>query len=107
MAQFHSQKNDRHSPLIDLELAEFEENISQEGADKQFWNFKSVFQGRGNKYRFGLCMMVAVWGQLAGNGLLTCKSDLQLRDVELLHYQRRLSTHSAGFGRNHRPSAST
>lgn len=74
MAQFHSKNNDKHSPLIDLELAEFEENISQEGADKQFWNFKSVFKGRGNRYRFGLCMMVSVWGQLAGNGLLTCGS---------------------------------
>lgn len=76
MAKFHSRDNDKHSPLIDLELAEFEENISLEGSDKQFWNFKTVFEGRGNKYRFGLCMMVSVWGQLAGNGLLTCRSHL-------------------------------
>jgi hypothetical protein len=74
LAKFHSKTGDRHSPLIDLELAEFEENISQSGSDKQFWNFKTLFATRGDRYRFGLCMMVSVWGQLAGNGLLTCKS---------------------------------
>lgn len=74
LAKFHSKTGDRHSPLIDLELAEFEENISQSGSDKQFWNFKTLFATRGDRYRFGLCMMVSVWGQLAGNGLLTCES---------------------------------
>ena len=119
MAQFHSQNNDRHSPLIDLELAEFEENISQEGADKQFWNFKSVFKGRGNRYRFGLCMMVAVWGQLAGNGLLTCKyihqigdkrawpGRLWLDEVAPLTVCNRLLAHSTIPSRNHRPSTTT
>jgi hypothetical protein len=72
LAKYHSKTKDRHSPLIELELAEFEENISQSGSDKEFWNFKTLFATRGDRYRFGLCMMVAVWGQLAGNGLLTC-----------------------------------
>lgn len=71
LAHLHSRDNDVNSPLVRLELAEIEESISLQGADKRWWDFRPVFRTRGARYRFGLGLIVAVWGQLSGNGLIT------------------------------------
>lgn len=71
LARFHSKTGDIHSPLIDLEIHEFEQNIDMAGTDREFWNFKTLFNTFGARYRFGLCGIVSVWGQLSGNGLIT------------------------------------
>ena len=71
LAKFHSKTGDPYSPLIDLEIHEFEQNIDLAGTDREFWNFRTLFNSFGARYRFGLCAMVSVWGQLSGNGLIT------------------------------------
>lgn len=71
LAKFHSQNGDPYSPLIDLEIHEFEQNIDLAGTDREFWNFKTLFNTFGARYRFGLCALVSIWGQLSGNGLIT------------------------------------
>jgi MFS family permease len=78
LAKFHSKDNDIDSPIVRLEIQEIELVISQEGGDRQFWNFKRVFDSPSNRYRFALCAMISVWGQLAGNGMITCKSGLSI-----------------------------
>jgi hypothetical protein len=74
LAEFHTRDGDLRSPIVEIEIAEFEENISMEGGDKRFWDFKCLFKDFGSRYRFGLCILVSVWGQLSGNGLVTCES---------------------------------
>ena len=74
LAEFHTRDGDLHSPVVEIEIAEFEENISLEGGDKRFWDFKCLFKDFGSRYRFGLCVLVSIWGQLSGNGLVTCES---------------------------------
>ena len=74
LAEFHTRDGDIHSPIVEIEIAEFEENISLEGGDKRFWDFKCLFKDFGSRYRFGLCVLVSIWGQLSGNGLVTCES---------------------------------
>ena len=76
LAEFHTRDGDLRSPLVEIEIAEFEENISMEGGDKRFWDFKCLFKDFGSRYRFGLCALVSIWGQLSGNGLVTCESNL-------------------------------
>ncbi|KAI9633105.1 general substrate transporter [Dioszegia hungarica] len=71
LAKYHSRTGDVNSPVIKLEMQEIEAAISLEGGDRQFWNFKKVFGTRADRYRFGLCLMISVWGQLAGNSLIT------------------------------------
>lgn len=71
LAKFHSKTGDIHSPLIDLEILEFESNIDIAGTDRQFWNFTTLVDTFGARYRLGLCALVSVWGQLSGNGLIT------------------------------------
>ena len=71
-AKYHSRDGSIDSPVVKLEMQEIETSISLTGGDKQFWNFKKVFDSRSNRYRFGLCAMISCWGQLAGNGMITC-----------------------------------
>lgn len=73
LAKYHTKDGNPDSPLVKLEMEEIEAAISFEGGDREFWNFKKVFSTAGNRYRFGLCAMISCWGQLAGNGLITCK----------------------------------
>lgn len=77
LAKYHSATGSIDSPVVKLEMQEIEAVISLEGGDRQFWNFKKVFDSPGNRYRFGLAAMISVWGQLAGNGLITCMSYLE------------------------------
>jgi MFS family permease len=72
LARLHSRDNDINSPLVQLEIQEIQENISLTGADKRFWDFRALFHTAAARYRFGLCAIVSVWGQLSGNGLITC-----------------------------------
>ncbi|ORX38190.1 general substrate transporter [Kockovaella imperatae] len=71
LAKYHSRDNDPTSPLIRLQVQEIEENISVNGADRRFWDFRMLFNSRSNRYRFGLCVIISCWGQLAGNGMIT------------------------------------
>jgi hypothetical protein len=73
LADLHSRDRDINSPLIAFEIEEIEEGISLDGADKRWWDFRRLVNSGANRYRLGLCLMVSVYGQLSGNGLITCK----------------------------------
>lgn len=75
LADLHSRDRDVNSPLIAFEIEEIEESISLDGADKRWWDFKRLVNTGANRYRLGLCFMVSVYGQLSGNGLITCECD--------------------------------
>jgi hypothetical protein len=79
LARYHSKDGDVNSPLIQLQVQEIEESISIDGQDRRPWNFKCLFDTPSNRYRFGLCFMISCWGQLAGNGMITCESLHPLR----------------------------
>ena len=72
LAHFHSKTDDIQSPIIQLEIQEIEEHISLTGADKRWWDFRRLFSTKANSKRFGLTVIISVWGQLSGNGLITC-----------------------------------
>ena len=71
LARLHSRDNDINSPLIRYEIQEIEENISVEGADKRWYDFRPLVRTGADRYRFGLGIMVSCLGQLSGNGLIT------------------------------------
>ena len=88
LAKFHSKTGDPYSPLIDLEIHEFEQNIDLAGTDREFWNFKTLFNTFGARYRFGLCALVSVWGQLSGNGLITYFLPVLLQQAGIVNTDR-------------------
>ncbi|KAI9637512.1 general substrate transporter [Dioszegia hungarica] len=71
LAHLHSRDRSTASPIVQLQIQEFEENISLEGADKRWWDFRAVLRTSAHRYRFGLCCIIAIWGTLSGNGLIT------------------------------------
>ena len=73
LADLHSANRDIHSPLVNLEIDEIEESISVSGNHK-WWDFRGLFSTRSSRYRTYLCLLVSVYGQLSGNGLITCGS---------------------------------
>ncbi|WOO79017.1 Lactose permease [Vanrija pseudolonga] len=81
LADLHSRDNDINSPLVQLEIAEFEESISLTGADKRPFDFRPLFTTAAQRYRFGMCVIVACWGQLSGNGLITYFLPLLLKQA--------------------------
>lgn len=71
LANLHSRDNDVNSPLVQLTMTEIETNVALDGADKRFWDFRPIWRTRGDRYRFGLCIVIACWGQLSGNGMVS------------------------------------
>ncbi|WWC71162.1 uncharacterized protein I206_105115 [Kwoniella pini CBS 10737] len=71
LAKLHSRDNDVNSPMVLLQLGEFEENLVAGGADKRWWDFRALFKTRANRYRFGMCAIIAIWGAWAGNALIS------------------------------------
>ncbi|KDQ11487.1 hypothetical protein BOTBODRAFT_177319 [Botryobasidium botryosum FD-172 SS1] len=71
LAKFHSRNGDINSPVIQLEMEEFEEHISLNGSDKRWWDFRSLFVDASARYRTTVACMAASFGQLSGNGLVT------------------------------------
>ena len=65
LARLHSRDRDPNSPLVRLQIGEFEENISLSGADKRWWDFKQVFRNRAMRYRFGMAAIIVRWLRLS------------------------------------------
>lgn len=51
LARLHSKDMDVNSPLIKLEIEEIEVNISVDGSDQRWWDFRALFNTFGNRYR--------------------------------------------------------
>ena len=75
LARLHSRNNDINSPLIQLEMHQIESHISLSGADQRWWDLRSLFRTRNYRYRFGMTVIIACWGQVDGQGLVVCKWD--------------------------------
>ncbi|KAF8583119.1 general substrate transporter [Ramaria rubella] len=71
LAKLHSRTGDLDSPLVNLEMEEIEEKVMLDGSDKRFWDFTSLFKTKQKRHRSLLVIMIGVFGQLSGNGLIT------------------------------------
>ena len=95
LADLHSRDKDVNSPLIKLEVAEIEESVAL-AQNMRFWDFRSVFGTRDSRWRLNMALLIAVPGQLCGNGLTSCKPIIVHTNLT-----RRLSAHFAQSGRPH------
>jgi len=58
--------------LINLEIEEIEDKIALDGADRRPWDFRGLFLGgRGIRYRTYMVILIGIFGQLSGNGMIT------------------------------------
>jgi len=70
LARFHGNGNPE-SEWVKLQLWEYETHLEMDGADKRWWDYRAVFKNRASWYRLMSNCLVALFGQWAGNGVVS------------------------------------
>ncbi|TDZ16384.1 Lactose permease [Colletotrichum orbiculare MAFF 240422] len=60
-----------NSEWVRLQLNEYEEFLELEGSDKKWWDYRALFKTRASIYRLMCNCIVATFGQLAGNSIVS------------------------------------
>lgn len=70
LAELHGNGSSDH-PDVRLQLAEMENQISKEGSDKRWWDYRELFDTRAARRRM-ICVIGMSWfGQYSGNALVS------------------------------------
>ncbi|KAB5549491.1 general substrate transporter [Coniochaeta sp. 2T2.1] len=59
------------SAWVSLQMREYEEFLDMNGSDKRWWDYRSLFNSRAANYRLGCNMCISIFGQWAGNAVLS------------------------------------
>ena len=68
MTKYHGD-GDSENPWVTLQLAEFEEQLDMNGADKRWYDYRVLFTTRARRYRLGNSLMIGIWGALSNGGI--------------------------------------
>ncbi|KAH6670283.1 general substrate transporter [Plectosphaerella plurivora] len=60
-----------NSEWVKLQLHEYEEFLEMDGTDKRWWDYRALFRNRASTYRLMCNCIVATFGQLAGNSIVS------------------------------------
>src|SRR6266536_5167119 len=71
LAKYHGD-GDRNSVIVRLEIEEMVADISLEGVDKVWWDYRPLVRTHEARWRMACVVGMAFVGQLAGNGAVTC-----------------------------------
>ncbi|KAF8158376.1 general substrate transporter [Crassisporium funariophilum] len=91
LARLHSSTNDINSPLVNIEMKEIEEKITIGGGDKTWWDFRPLFRNRADRYRAYMVILIGIFGQLSGNGLITYFLPILLKNAGITNQDRILT----------------
>lgn len=70
LTKYHGRGN-AESPWVTLQLHEYEEFLNMDGADKRWWDYRALFRDRPSVYRLMCNVIISIWGQWAGNAVLS------------------------------------
>lgn len=70
LTKYHGNGNP-DSPWVTLQLFEYEQLLNQDGADKRWWDYRALFRNRPAVYRLCCNLAVTIFGQWAGNAVLS------------------------------------
>lgn len=56
---------------VKLQMNEYDTHLNMDGADKKWWDYRVLFNKRGNIYRLACNCSFSIFAQWAGNGVLT------------------------------------
>lgn len=71
LTKYHGNGDD-NSPLVEFEMREIEAMCQLDGSDQVWWDLRPLFRTAADRYRSYMCLGMATFGQLSGNGLITC-----------------------------------
>ena len=70
LVKYHGHGNP-DSVWVTLQLHEYEESLELQGADKRWWDYRPLFNKRSSIYRLTCNVVVSIFGQWAGNAVLS------------------------------------
>lgn len=70
LTKYHGNGNP-DSPWVTLQMHEYEELLDMDGADKRWWDYRALFRNRASVYRLCCNLCVSIFGQWAGNAVLS------------------------------------
>lgn len=70
LTKYHGDGNP-DSEWVMLQLNEYEELLEMDGADKRWWDYRALFKSRSTCYRLFCNVVVSIFGQWAGNAVLS------------------------------------
>ena len=70
LTKYHGNGNE-NSIWVTLQLHEYEELLDQNGSDKRWWDYSALFRNRANSYRLMCNVIISIFGQWAGNAVLS------------------------------------
>ncbi|TVY16685.1 Lactose permease [Lachnellula arida] len=70
LTKFHGEGNP-DSEWVTLQLNEYEELLEMDGADKRWWDYRALFKNRSTCYRLFCNVCITIFGQWAGNAVLS------------------------------------
>lgn len=70
LTKYHGHGNPE-SAWVTLQLHEYEELLNEDGADKRWWDYRALFRDRPSIYRLGCNVVISIFGQWAGNAVLS------------------------------------
>ncbi|KAL3423637.1 lactose permease [Phlyctema vagabunda] len=70
LTKYHGNGNPE-SEWVKLQMMEYETHLELDGADKRWWDYRALFKNNASRYRLMCNCLVALFGQWAGNGVVS------------------------------------
>ncbi|KAH6657318.1 general substrate transporter [Truncatella angustata] len=70
LTKYHGNGNP-DSAWVSLQMHEYDELLNMDGADKRWWDYRALFRNRASVYRLCCNLAVSIFGQWAGNAVLS------------------------------------
>lgn len=70
LVKYHGGGNP-NSLWVNIQLREYEEYLRLDGSDKRWWDYRALFRNRASIYRLSCNVVVSIFGQWSGNGVVS------------------------------------
>lgn len=89
LARYHGEGDPNH-PLVKLQMAEMEFQISTEGSDKRWWDYRELWKTRAHRRRLICVLTMALFGQWSGNSVTSYYLPVMLQNAGIVSQQKLL-----------------
>jgi sugar porter (SP) family MFS transporter len=89
LARYHGEGDPNH-PIVKLQMAEMEYQISTEGSDKKWWDYRELWKTRAHRRRLICVLTMALFGQWSGNSVTSYYLPVMLENAGITSQHRKL-----------------
>ena len=89
LARYHGEGDPNH-PIVKLQMAEMEYQISTEGSDKKWWDYRGLWRTRAHRRRLICVLTMAAFGQWSGNSVTSYYLPVMLENAGITSQHKKL-----------------